>query len=236
MRQHTVLVTGASRGIGAAVAARCMAEGWRVIGVSRNPAPDAAFEQRAIDLAAPGAAEAMRDLARATRPSGLVANAGLVAAGALDAISDADFDATMRLNVQSAIWAVQAVAPMMREAGFGRIVLIGSRAALGKAERGVYGASKAAVAGLARSLALELARDGVTVNCVSPGPIDTGLFAVNQPPGSAGRARIEATIPVGRLGAPGEVAAAVAYFLSPDAGFTTGQTLQVCGGLSVGSP
>ncbi len=235
MRQHTVLVTGASRGIGAAVAARCMAEGWRVIGVSRNPAPDAAFEQHAIDLAAPGAAEALRDLARATRPSGLVANAGLVAAGALEAIADADFDATMRLNVQSAIWAVQAAAPMMREAGFGRIVLIGSRAALGKAGRGVYGASKAALAGLARSFALELARDGVTVNCVAPGPIDTELFAINQPPGSAGRARIEATIPVGRLGAPGEVAAAVAYFLSPDAGFTTGQTLQVCGGLSVGS-
>lgn len=235
MRQHTVLVTGASRGIGAAVAARCMAEGWRVIGVSRTPAPGALFEQHAIDLAAPGSAEALRDLARATRPSGLVANAGLVAAGALEAIADADFDATMRLNVQSAVWAVQAVAPMMREAGFGRIVLIGSRAALGKAGRGVYGASKAAVAGLARSFALELARDGVTVNCVAPGPIDTELFAINQPPGSAGRARIEATIPVGRLGAPAEVAAAVAYFLSPDAGFTTGQTLQVCGGLSVGS-
>lgn len=235
MRQHTVLVTGASRGIGAAVAARCMAEGWRVIGVSRTPAPGALFEQHAIDLAAPGSAEALRDLARATRPSGLVANAGLVAAGALEAIADADFDATMRLNVQSAIWAVQAVAPIMREAGFGRIVLIGSRAALGKAGRGVYGASKAAVAGLARSFALELARDGVTVNCVAPGPIDTELFAINQPPGSAGRARIEATIPVGRLGAPAEVAAAVAYFLSPDAGFTTGQTLQVCGGLSVGS-
>ncbi len=85
-----------------------------------------------------------------------------------------------------------------------------------------------------RSLALEVAKDGITANCVAPGPVETEMFTQNHPHGSAERARIAGAVPVARIGAPLEIAAACAYFLSDEAGFTTGQVLYVCGGLSVG--
>jgi NAD(P)-dependent dehydrogenase (short-subunit alcohol dehydrogenase family) len=122
----------------------------------------------------------------------------------------------------------------MRAARFGRIVNIGSRASLGKAGRIVYGASKAAVTGITRTAALELARDGITVNCIAPGPIETDMIRMGYPEGSETRARLTGEIPVGRFGRPDEIAAAVSYFLSDAAGFTTGQVLYVCGGLTAG--
>lgn len=140
----------------------------------------------------------------------------------------------MRVNVLALMQTVETMQPLLQKAGFGRIVLIGSRAALGKSGRLFYGASKAAVAGMARTMALELARHGVTVNVVAPGPIDTDMFRQDQPPGSPNRARIEQAIPLGRIGTPAEIAAAVGYFLDDDAGFVTGQTLNICGGLTVG--
>jgi NAD(P)-dependent dehydrogenase (short-subunit alcohol dehydrogenase family) len=122
----------------------------------------------------------------------------------------------------------------MRQAKYGRIVNIGSRAALGREARIVYGSSKAAVASMTRSLALEVAREGITVNCVAPGPVETELFLKNHPHGSPERRKIAGAIPMDRVGTPKEVAAACAYFLSEDAAYTTGQVLYVCGGLSVG--
>ncbi|WP_420393036.1 SDR family oxidoreductase [Acuticoccus sp.] len=231
---ETVLVTGVSRGIGAAIAARCAADGLNVVGIARTRPNDFAGDFRAIDLSGPDARGALAAIAEEVAPTRLVANAGLVRAETLDATTDDGFEATMRLNVQSVIWAMQAVTPAMRAARFGRVVLIGSRAALGKTERITYSASKAALGGIARSAALELAADGITVNVVGPGPIETELFRINQPEGSPAREALLADVPMGRLGAPEEVAAAVAFFLSADAGFVTGQTLYVCGGLSVG--
>jgi 3-oxoacyl-[acyl-carrier protein] reductase len=125
--------------------------------------------------------------------------------------------------------------PGMRQAKYGRIVNIGSRAALGRQSRIVYGSSKAAVASMTRSLALEVAREGITVNCVAPGPVETELFRKNNAPGSPERQWVEGAIPMQRIGTPQEVAAACAYFLSDEAAYTTGQVLYVCGGLSVGS-
>lgn len=87
--------------------------------------------------------------------------------------------------------------------------------------------------GFTRSWALELAREGVTVNCVAPGPVATEMFDHNNPPGDPRRDRLLGAVPMQRMGEPQEIAAAVAYFLSPAAGFTTGQTLFVCGGASI---
>jgi len=234
MSRDHVLVTGVSRGIGRAIAARLADDGFTVIGISRRPVPDFRGIHRAIDLTAPEAREALGAIAAEFAPLRLVANAGVVEAAPLDGVTTAQFQHAMRVNLESVIWAMQALAPAMRAGGFGRIVTLGSRAALGKAERAVYAASKAGVAGLTRSMALELAPHGITVNCVAPGPIDTEMFAENQPEGSPARQALVSRVPLGRMGAPSEVAAAVAFLASDQASYVTGQTIYVCGGYSVG--
>jgi NAD(P)-dependent dehydrogenase (short-subunit alcohol dehydrogenase family) len=146
-----------------------------------------------------------------------------------------DLDALVELHLGAAITLVQAVLPAMRAARFGRIVLISSRAALGAATRTAYSATKAALLGLARTWALELAADGITVNVVAPGPIRTDMYHAIVPPGSEQDRRLAASIPVGRIGEADDVARAVAFFAAPANGFVTGQTLFVCGGSSVSS-
>jgi NAD(P)-dependent dehydrogenase (short-subunit alcohol dehydrogenase family) len=124
----------------------------------------------------------------------------------------------------------------MLRARFGRIVNITSRALLGRATTSSYTAAKAGLAAMTRSWALELADKNITVNAVGPGPTETEMWNKNNPPESpATRAHI-ARIPMQRLGRPEDIAGAVSYFMSEEAGFTTGQHLFVCGGLSVGSP
>jgi NAD(P)-dependent dehydrogenase (short-subunit alcohol dehydrogenase family) len=237
MANGSVLITGASRGIGKAIAKCLASQGHQVIGVSRREAKDFPGRIFAADLSDPTAAKAIfAEIADSYKILRLVHNAGLIEPAKIEDITDGQFDAMMRLNVQAGLWAMQAVLPAMKAAGFGRIVTIGSRAALGKATRLVYSSSKAAVLGLTRTAALELATEGITVNNVAPGPIETELFAANTPPGSPQRKAFVQAVPMHRLGQPEEVAAAVAYFLSDDAGFTTGQTLYVCGGLSIANP
>ena len=140
----------------------------------------------------------------------------------------------MRINLHPALQSVQALLPGMTERGWGRIVNISSLTILGSVERTAYAAAKAALVSFSRSWALELATTRITVNAVAPGPTETELFRANNLPGSEGERRYLSAVPMGRFGRPEEIAAAIAFLLSDDAGFMTGQTLYVDGGASIG--
>jgi 3-oxoacyl-[acyl-carrier protein] reductase len=235
MAQPVTLVTGASRGIGRAIAQDLIKRGHHVIGMARSRLEGFEGTFVAVDLADRGATSAaLAEVTAKHRVLRLVNNAGMAKAAETEQASLADLDAMMTLNVRAVLQCMQAVLPAMREAGFGRIVNVGSRAALGKEGRLVYGATKAAVLSMTRAAALEYAPYGITVNCIAPGPIETDMIRIGYPPGSPKRAEFTRQIPVGRFGRPEEIAHACAYFLADEAAFTTGQVLYVCGGLSIG--
>ena len=234
MAKNTVLVTGASRGIGHAIASRCMADGYEVIGLSSQASDDMPWQHYGVDLAGQDATSLLSDIITKHRPCRFVGNAGVLINGRLEDVKADDFNRLMRVNLLSLMESTQLLQPIWREEGFGRVVLIGSRAALGKENRVLYGASKAGVTGLGRTLALELAPHQVTVNVIAPGPIATDLFEHGQPVGSPARIKIEASVPLGRVGKPDDIANATSFLLNDATGYITGQCLNVCGGLSTG--
>lgn len=237
MTQSSVLVTGASRGIGKAVAEHMTREGHHVIGLSRTAPATFDGSYYEADLADPAATAAvLREITAAHDVLRLVNNSGVAATTSPGEPQPEIFEHHVAVNLRACVDTVDAVLPAMRAAGFGRIVNIGSRAGRGRRGRYYYSMTKAGVDGLTRTAALELGPDGITVNCVAPGPVDTELYAQNNPPGSPEREDAMANAPVRRIGTPEDIAAAVGYFLSDEAGFTTGQTLYVCGGLSVAAP
>ncbi len=236
--QHRVLVTGASRGIGRAICDRLHADGYAVVGVARTrPAslPEGiAFH--CADLSRPEEIKALlQELAAQGPYHGLINNVGLVPLDRIEDVRLDDLHRAVALNLEVAIMCTQALLGGMRAAGFGRIVNISSRAALGKQSRTVYSITKAGVIGMTRTWALELAAQGITVNAVAPGPIATEFFLDANSNQDTATAKLLSSIPVGRIGTPEEVAHTVAYLLDRRSAYVTGQTHFVCGGLTIGA-
>jgi 3-oxoacyl-[acyl-carrier protein] reductase len=233
------LVTGTSTGIGKVICEHLLASGYEVVAMARRKTEieHPLLHPISVDLAdrhatAQAAAEAARRFAITT----LVHNAGVIRPALLADVKLDDLDALTELHLGSAITLVQAALPAMRGQRFGRIVLLSSRGALGLATRSVYSATKAGLIGMARTWALELAPEGITVNVVAPGPIrGTEMFHQVVPAESERERKLAEAIPVKRLGTPEDVARAVDFFVDPGNSFVTGQVLYVCGGASVGS-
>ncbi|CAM4268957.1 Short-chain dehydrogenase/reductase [Bordetella tumbae] len=237
MSTKRVLVTGASKGIGRAICQRLIDDGYAVVGVARTRPADLpnGIEFHTADLADTQALEQFLASAMAEPFYGLVNNVGLVPIANLEDIRIEDLYRAVQLNVEVAIRFSQRLAPAMKAARQGRIINIASRAALGKQGRTVYGMTKAGLIGMTRTWALELAPFGITVNAIAPGPIATEFFAGANDQNDAHTQALLASIPVGRMGQPEEVAHATAYLMDQRCGFVTGQTHMVCGGLSIGA-
>lgn len=231
------IVTGASRGIGKAITFRLAESGWDILNLDRqgpDRANDAVGRWIEADLSDPaGLAPVLEEILGEGPVTGLVNNAGIGSNSTLEETSIEEFDSIVSVNMRAPMQIAKAVAPGMREAGFGRIVNISSRAHLGKTHRTAYAASKAGILSMGRVWALEYAGDGVTVNTVAPGPIRTELFDRVNPPGMPRTAEIAAAVPVGRLGLPEDIANAAGFFMDEKSGFVTGQTLYVCGGVTL---
>ncbi|MDM9561010.1 MULTISPECIES: SDR family NAD(P)-dependent oxidoreductase [Bordetella] len=237
MKPQAYLVTGGSAGIGAAIVRALLDAGHRVVNIDYRLPDDPPAGLVSIQADLTDEAQTKAAAAQATRDHaivGLVNNAGATRPGTADTATLADLDYVVALHLRTALILVQAVLPDMRAAGFGRIVNMSSRAALGKPDRVVYSATKAGLVGLTRTLAMELGGDGITVNAIGPGPIATDLFRNSNPDGAPQTQRIINSIVVKRLGTPEDVARAAMFFLSPDNGFVTGQMLYVCGGTTLG--
>ncbi|BEI80080.1 hypothetical protein CcaverHIS002_0106090 [Cutaneotrichosporon cavernicola] len=236
-KPRAYLVTGASNGIGAAIAALLLAQGHTVLNVDLKPPSlppsgmvcfqaDLSDEQQTKEIAA--------RLASEYAIIGLVNNAGATRPGTAESATLDSLDFVCNLHLKASLIFIQAALPAMKEAGFGRIVMLASRAALGKPNRVVYSATKAGMIGMARTLAMELGVHGITVNSVAPGPIATELFMSSNPPGAPTTQAIINSTVCKRLGTPEDVARAAAFFLDEANGFVTGQVMYVCGGTTLG--
>ena len=219
MRAPTALVTGASRGIGAAIADHLRAGGWHVVAPTRSQ----------LDLSSAKSIEAY--LADSPSVFGLVLNAGINEPRSLDDIDDETWDLIQGTNTTSAFRLIRELAPRMAAGSGGRIVAVSSTYAVrARSGRAAYGASKAALESLMRSTAVEFAARGVLANTIAPGLVDTDLTRANNDPATI--ASLLERVPIGRLAAPEEIAAFVGFLLSPSNTYITGQTIAVDGGWS----
>jgi 3-oxoacyl-[acyl-carrier protein] reductase len=234
-RIEAVLVSGVAHGIGRAIAERLVSDGYAVVGLDIADRPPARLAEFAkVDLSDPkAAAPILAHLADRYAFTRLVNNVG---SSQREFLRDGTGEVQRwldRLNLASAVLCLQSALPAMKAVQFGRVVNITSRAALGRDNRSAYAATKGALAALTRVWAIELAADGITVNAVGPGMIDTELFRRNNPPDAPDVVALRDSVPMKRLGAPNEVAEVVAFFLGTGASYVTGQTIYACGGLSL---
>ncbi|HEY4191944.1 MAG TPA: 3-oxoacyl-ACP reductase FabG [Mesorhizobium sp.] len=233
MKPDVAIVTGAARGIGAAIAERLSRNGWRVAGFDRDfgeaPPSHLAYWQ-VVDVADYEAVvTATREVEQNLGAVGaIVNNAGITRDAICHKMDPADFKAVLDVNLSGPFHLCRALLGGMRERGFGRIVNISSmNAQRGQAGQSNYAAAKAGLIALTKSIALENAAKGITANCIAPGFVQTDMT-------NAMRAEVReaevARIPVGRIGTPADIASSVLFLMSDDANFITGQVLSVNGG------
>ncbi|BCZ23721.1 SDR family oxidoreductase [Mycobacterium senriense] len=234
MTTRRVLITGASKGIGRAVADRVAKSGDIPLGLARTRPDDFPGEFYEVDLTDSAATDAalQRVLANG-RVDAVVNNVAVARFGRIGSIDVDDLFTTYDLNVRTAVQVVQAVLPGMLASGWGRIVNVTSLTTLGTPERTPYAATKAALEACTRIWAGELAQSGITVNAVAPGPIETEMYRELSPAGSERESRVLQTIPMRRVGTPREIAHAICALLDEDAGYITGQIIRADGGGSI---
>lgn len=229
-----VLITGASKGIGRAVADRLASRGVQPIGIARTAPESFPGPFHPVDLADRVAtAHTLDEILAGGTVDAVVNNVGFAHFGRLGSIDLDHLFETYDLNVRTAVQVVQAVLPGMIDRGWGRIVNVTSLTTLGTPERTPYAAAKAALETCTRIWARELAETGITVNAVAPGPTETEMYRERSPVGSEREKAFLQNIPMRRVGKPAEIAHAICFLLDQDAGYITGQIVRADGGGSL---
>jgi 3-oxoacyl-[acyl-carrier protein] reductase len=242
------IVTGGGLGIGRAIARRFAAEGAKVVIGTRTTKDgesavaeirDAGGEASLVVADIGSRAEATRLVEETLKLHGsldiLLHNAAYCPYAPIELLTDEDLDRTFEVNVKACFWLTQAALPALKQVKGGRILITSSISGNHAAARGLvhYSASKAAVTGFVRNLALELGKTGITVNAVEPGMIITEKLSVPEMEGF--RSAMPQRVPVGRLGTGDDIAAAMVYLASPEASYVTGQSILIDGGISLPS-
>lgn len=236
LKDSCVLITGATKGIGWALTQRLADVGCHVVGIARNTAeidfPGYLYE---CDLSDAGQTQDVLQVIRDKFPvDAVVNNVGSAISQPLGSVELSALYETFDLNVRTAVQVTQAFVESMKVRRSGRIINLCSLAVRGARDATSYAAAKSAIIGCTRTWALDLAEYGITVNAVAPGAIDTELF-MNAMPAADLSGTAASMVPMGRLGTANEVAALIAFLLSADAGFITGQVIGIDGGGSLGS-
>ena len=236
MKTKTTLITGGGSGIGATLTKNLIAKGEVVVTLGLdlpNWKHDNLINYQADLTDTEQTNEAAQLISSSHKINNIVHNAGMILPNLLPKVKTDDILTLSHLHLAAPIALTQAILPNMINDKNGRIVFISSRASMGMPTRSAYAATKAGIHGLAKTWALELAENNITVNVIAPGPVLTQNFWDLVPKDSELQQEISDNIPVGRIGTTGDIANAVEFFLDEKASFVTGQVLYVCGGTSL---